>query len=632
MLMRSAYFSGGLRPPLALLTCGFAALAASTQAAEPFALDVRKRVEASEGSGRFHAITKPETWDTSKTAILVCDVWDLHTSRNATLRTGELAPVIDELVKEVRQRGGTVIHCPSDTMAHYEGHPARIASQKTPKAEKLPKDISTWCYSIPAEEQGVYPIDQSDGGQDDDPALQEQWAKELVAKGRKARGPWIKQHDAIAIEAGDYVTDKGVEVWSILEARGIDNVLMTGVHTNMCVLGRPFGLRRLASNGKNVVLIRDLTDTMYNPAAPPYVSHFTGTDLIVEHIEKYVCGTITSDQILGGWPFRFEGDTRATAVIVVSEAEYGTEKTLPAFAARHLGHHFRTRFVFGDDEDGDVLPGIEDALADADVLLLSVRRRSPPFEQMKAIRMYCEGGGSVVGIRTANHAFSLKGKTPPEGKQAWEELDKYVFGGNYHGHHGNDKPVTVTIHPDAVPEDEANLEVFTPILTDVDAAGLKYNGSLYQVSPLRDSATPLLTGTVEGAPPEPIAWTNRTAYGGQAFYTSFGAVKDFENEAFRRMLFNALCWASGRGWEDGRQVPASMPDTAVEMAKAGGGGAGETGERGTSASEPRPSGSADGRTHAERRSQTVAALNDAVAPSPDLPLSPSPVSPAPSDT
>ena len=50
--------------------------------------------------------------------------------------------------------------------------------------------------------------------------------------------------------------------------------------------------------GQNVVLMRDMTDTMYNPARWPYVSHFTGTDLIVSHIERYVCPTITSDQFL----------------------------------------------------------------------------------------------------------------------------------------------------------------------------------------------------------------------------------------------------------------------------------------------------------------------------------------------
>jgi hypothetical protein len=38
------------------------------------------------------------------------------------------------------------------------------------------------------------------------------------------------------------------------------------------------------------------------------VSHFKGTELIVEHIEKFVCPTITSDQMIGGKAFKFKGD------------------------------------------------------------------------------------------------------------------------------------------------------------------------------------------------------------------------------------------------------------------------------------------------------------------------------------
>jgi alpha-L-fucosidase len=40
------------------------------------------------------------------------------------------------------------------------------------------------------------------------------------------------------------------------------------------------------------------------------VDHFTGNDLVTWHIEKYWCPTITSDQVLGGTPFRFAADTR----------------------------------------------------------------------------------------------------------------------------------------------------------------------------------------------------------------------------------------------------------------------------------------------------------------------------------
>ncbi len=106
------------------------------------------------------------------------------------------------------------------------------------------------------------------------------------------------------------MSDSGVEIWNLLEQRGIKNVVLLGVHLNMCVSGRPFGLRQLAKNGKHVVLMRDMTDTMYNPAKWPYVDHFKGTALFVEHVEKYICPTMTSDQILGGRPFVFNGQSK----------------------------------------------------------------------------------------------------------------------------------------------------------------------------------------------------------------------------------------------------------------------------------------------------------------------------------
>ncbi|MCC6493549.1 MAG: protein-signal peptide and transmembrane prediction, partial [Pirellulales bacterium] len=74
---------------------------------------------------------------------------------------------------------------------------------------------------------------------------------------------------------------------------------------NMCVLGRPFGVRQLVKMGKNVVLVRDLTDTMYNHEMKPRVSHFEGTELLVAHVEEYWCPTIESTDLVGGQPFRF---------------------------------------------------------------------------------------------------------------------------------------------------------------------------------------------------------------------------------------------------------------------------------------------------------------------------------------
>jgi hypothetical protein len=40
------------------------------------------------------------------------------------------------------------------------------------------------------------------------------------------------------------------------------------------------------------------------------VDHFTGTDLVIEHVERYWCPTFTSDDLVGGQPFRFAEDKR----------------------------------------------------------------------------------------------------------------------------------------------------------------------------------------------------------------------------------------------------------------------------------------------------------------------------------
>jgi nicotinamidase-related amidase len=275
------------------------------------ALQLRSRVEAPEGSGKYQEVEKVVAWDPKATAIIVCDMWDLHHSLNATLRLEEMAPRMDQMLSAARARGVLVIHAPSSCMETYKGHPARKRATDVPRSKSLPADIGQWCKQIPSEAKGTYPIDQGGGLNDDDPDAEAQWLVKLAAKGRDPAHPWKSETALLTIDPdADMISDQGEEIWSILERRGIDHVILAGVHTNMCVLGRPFGLRQMAKNGKDVVLMRDLTDTMYSPQRAPYVNHFAGTDLIVEHIEKYVCPTITSNQLLGGAPFKFKGDTR----------------------------------------------------------------------------------------------------------------------------------------------------------------------------------------------------------------------------------------------------------------------------------------------------------------------------------
>jgi nicotinamidase-related amidase len=291
-----------------LLTLAALAMSPAAASADDLKLTLRDRVPAKDDPASYEVRERTQKWCPARTAIIICDMWDLHHCKRAVERVGEMAPRMNEVVRALRERDVLVIHAPSSCMEPYEKTPMRRRAKEALRAKNLPADIAHWCKQIPAEEKGKYPIDQTDGGEDDEPAEHAAWAAKLTALGRNPRAPWKRQVDTLAMEAADAVSDSGVEIWNLLEASEIKNVILVGVHTNMCVLGRPFGLRQMAKNGKNVVLMRDMTDTMYNPGRWPHVNHFRGTDLIVEHIEKFVCPTITSDQVLGGKPFRFKND------------------------------------------------------------------------------------------------------------------------------------------------------------------------------------------------------------------------------------------------------------------------------------------------------------------------------------
>ena len=230
---------------------------------------------------RFMPATITVAIDPAKTAVIVCDMWDDHWCKAASKRCGELAKAADPVLKACRDKGMTVIHAPSDCMDFYKDHPARKRMLAVKKLEKkdLPKE-----KELP---NPPLPVDDSDGGCDDD----------KPAKQHKA---WTRQHAAIAIDDDkDYVSDNGVEAYSLMKEKGITTLFVMGVHTNMCVLNRSFAIKQMVKWGVHTYLVRDLTDAMYNPKMKPFVTHERGTNLIVEHIEAHWCPTVLGKELKG---------------------------------------------------------------------------------------------------------------------------------------------------------------------------------------------------------------------------------------------------------------------------------------------------------------------------------------------
>jgi len=221
-------------------------------------------------------------------------------------------------------------------------------------------------------------------------------------------------------------------------------------------------------------------------------------------------------------------------VMLIAEDEYQTARTLPAFAAEHLQKDFEVVVLEGagglDNTTFDRLSELDRA----DVLLISVRRRPLPPEQLAVIRRYVEAGKPVVGIRTASHPFSpASGRTLPAGYAQWATWDADVIGGNYSNHYGHGPVLRVT----AAKADH-------PLL---DGVQLPFNSEswLYRNTPLRPGTDAVLNGTIPDQPSEPLAWTYQRPGGGKTFYVALGLPSDFAKPAFTTLLRNGIYWAAG---------------------------------------------------------------------------------------
>jgi nicotinamidase-related amidase len=247
----------------------------------PGMLSLRSRRRAKDG----HASEQVLQWPVSRTAIIICDMWDAHTCGMSAQRVALMAPRMNQVVSAARSLGVMIIHAPSDTMKFYEGTVWRDRMRAAPTAAS-PFPIINRCPRVPEEERD-FPIDDSAGGCDD-PVVKQETGPPY---------PWTRENPAIDVVGFDGVSESGQEIYNFCKQEGIDKIILMGVHTNICILNRGFGARQMTRLGFEVVLARDLTDSMYDPRTRPFVSHARGTELIIEHIEKMWCPSILSEDL-----------------------------------------------------------------------------------------------------------------------------------------------------------------------------------------------------------------------------------------------------------------------------------------------------------------------------------------------
>jgi len=265
-----------------------------------------------------------------------------------------------------------------------------------------------------------------------------------------------------------------------------------------------------------------------------------------------------------------EGPGKGKHVVLISgDEEYRSEETLPQLAKILAKHHgFKCTVLFAiDPKDGTInpnisnIPGLE-ALKTADLMVIFTRFRDLPDEQMKHIVEYVDSGKPIIGLRTATHAFSIKGgKT--YAKYSWNNREwdggfgRQILGEtwvNHWGGHGSQSTGGIIAKG---AEDH-------PILKGIKDRDIWGPTDVYEVKlPLSGDSKPLVLGAVlqgmkaddkpiEGKkndPMMPIAWTKtyKTESGktGRVFTTTMGASQDFASDGLRRLLVNACYWAAG---------------------------------------------------------------------------------------
>jgi hypothetical protein len=210
-------------------------------------------------------------------------------------------------------------------------------------------------------------------------------------------------------------------------------------------------------------------------------------------------------------------------------------------------------------EDQSNVSGTE-ALESADAIVMLLRYRNWPAQQMSRFVNAFRRGVPIIALRTSTHAFNYSDASPSSYK-SFNQFGKNVLGEGWVSHWGNHKKEATRGMIESSAVDHPILRGVIDVFGDSD---------VYEAYPPAD-ATILLRGQVlkgmkPGDPPAtyrkrratdkieqgvndpmmPVAWTreykNDAGTTNRIFCTTMGAATDLASEGLRRMIVNAVFW------------------------------------------------------------------------------------------
>lgn len=473
-------------------------------------------------------LSRTELIDPARTAVVVIDMWDHHWCKTYSARVANLVPRMNDTVNAARALGMQIVWAPSDVLDFYKDYPQRLAMTAIP-VHPEPASVG---FHPPQAPQG----DNCECG------------PERPCHSGKA---WSRQQDGLIISESDLIGDcnNGRELLNLCAARGIDTLLYLGVASNMCICYRGMGMINMKDHGLKAIFAADLVESImgngFNPQTRQRDLNFTpakGSALVQYFLEQHVAPSIESRQLLtlAGKGSDSNGSV-PKIVFVIGDEEYITGETLPAFARDRLGPKFQCTFLHANPTNRNDIPGLS-ALYDADLLVLSARRRFLPVPQMDHLERFIRAGKPLVAIRVSCAPFAEGAglKRQGDGLVVWQNFDEDILGCHYNLYDPAARKTGSDVR--AVPAAHGH-----PLLWGFDDLRFHSSAWIYRVSPLAAGTTELLRGRwSDSQPEEPVAWTRILPDGGRVFYTSLGHPDDFKLASFKTLLANAIQWALDR--------------------------------------------------------------------------------------
>jgi feruloyl esterase len=258
-------------------------------------------------------------------------------------------------------------------------------------------------------------------------------------------------------------------------------------------------------------------------------------------------------------------------VFLSGDEEYRSEEALPMLAKiLSQRHGFKTTVLFAVDPDGTINPKNTKSLSNsaaldtADAVVMSLRFRNWPDEDMARFDKYLRSGKPIIALRTSTHAFNGF----PRGSQ-WETWNynnqggfgKRVLGETWLTHWGRHKIEATRGMLESAQKGHPILRGISDLFGDTDvyeayppadatilARGLVLQG-MTRDSPVATHRKARATDKQEQGvndPAMPVVWTrlnkNENGTTNRILTTTMGSATDFEDEGMRRLIVNGVYW------------------------------------------------------------------------------------------